>query len=124
MVTGYLILALVTLVFLSENAGMDLKVINDSDFFKAGNAMYPFNMTVSDEFGETVIKTSRDLSPGKIVTVYSADDGVQENIRTISFNGEGKGAFSINKNPPADLSRQNTADMAIYMRVRFDDCKL
>ncbi len=106
---------------LSENAGMDLKVINDSDFFKAGNAMYPFNMTVSDEFGETVIKTSRDLSPGKIVTVYSADDGVQENIRTISFNGEGKGAFSINKNPPADLSRQNTADMAIYMRVRFDD---
>ena len=74
---------------------MDLKVINDSDFFKAGKAMYPWTMTVSDEFGETVVKTSRDVSPGKIVTVYSADDGVQENTRTISFNGEGKGAFAL-----------------------------
>ena len=106
---------------LSENAGIDLKVINDSDFFKAGKAMYPWTMTVSDEFGETVVKTSRDVSPGKIVSIYSTDDGVQENTRTINFNGEGKGAFAISKNPPANLTRQNTADMAIYMRVRFDD---
>jgi len=49
------------------------------------------------------------------VKIMSADDGVQENIRTLEFKDAGR--FEI-RGTPVDLRRQNTGDMALYVRIR------
>lgn len=102
---------------LPEEAGIELSAKNDSDFFKAGKAVFPWSLIIGDPSGKTTVKTSKAASPGGVVSIISADDGVQENIRTLSFNGEGKGRFEV-RGTPVDLSRQNTGDMAIHLRIR------
>jgi len=74
-------------------------------------------MILGDESGKTTIKTTRAVSPAGHVSIVSADDGVQENIRTLTWTGEGKARFEV-RGTPVDLSRQNTGDMAIYIRMR------
>jgi len=102
---------------LPEDAGVELTALNDSDFFKAGKAVYPWTLILEDPSGKKLVKTTKADSPGGVVSIVSADDGVQENIRTLNFNGEGKGRFDV-RGTPVDLSRQNTGDMAVYMRIR------
>lgn len=102
---------------LPEEAGIELSAKNDSDFFKAGKAVFPWALVIGDSAGKTTVKTTKASSPAGVVSIVSADDGVQENIRTLSFDGSGKGRFEV-RGTPVDLSRQNTADMAIYMRLR------
>ncbi len=102
---------------LSEEAGIELSAKNDSDFFKAGKAVFPWALVIGDPSGKTTVKTTKAASPAGVVSIVSADDGVQENIRTLSFDGSGKGRFEV-RGTPVDLSRQNTGDMAIYMRLR------
>ena len=102
---------------LPEEAGVELTGKNESDFFKAGKAVFPWEMIVGDASGRTTVKTSRAESPSGLVQIISADDGVQENIRTLSFNGAGR--FEI-RGTPIDLRRQNTGDMALYLRVRSE----
>lgn len=104
-----------TLGQLSEEAGIELSVKNDSEFFKAGKAVFPWSMVVSDSAGRTTVTTSRAESPRGAVTIMSADDGVQENIRTLDFKSAG--LWEV-RGTPTDLSRQTTADMAVYIRVR------
>ena len=100
---------------LPEDAGVDLSATNESEFFKAGKAVFPWEMIVGDSSGRKTVKTSQAASPGGLVEIISADDGVQENIRTLSFAGPGR--FEI-RGTPIDLRSQNTDDMALYMRVR------
>ncbi len=100
---------------LSEDAGIELSQKNESEFFKAGKAVFPWEMIIGDASGKLTVKTSRAVSPGGDVTIISADDGVQENIRTLEFKDTGR--FEI-RGTPIDLRRQNTGDMALYLRVR------
>lgn len=102
---------------LPEDAGIELAAKNDSDFFNAGKAVFPWAMVLGDESGKTTIKTTQAMSPAGHVSIVSADDGVQENIRTLTWTGEGKARFEV-RGTPVDLSRQNTGDMAIYIRMR------
>lgn len=102
---------------LPEDAGIELTAMNDSDFFKAGKAVYPWTLILEDPSGKKLVKTSKSASPAGMVSIVSADDGVQENIRTLTFNGKGKARFDV-RGTPVDLRRQNTGDMAIHMRVR------
>jgi len=103
------------LAALPEEAGVELTGKNDSDFFKAGKAMFPWEMIIGDASGKFTVKTSQAESPGGNVKIVSADDGVQENIRTLEFIDTGR--FEI-RGTPIDLRRQNTGDMALYLRVR------
>ncbi|WP_427451529.1 glycoside hydrolase family 3 N-terminal domain-containing protein [Litorimonas sp. WD9-15] len=103
---------------LPEEAGIELSQKNESEFFKAGKAVFPWSMSVGDAEGRTTVNTSRATSPAGTVEIISADDGVQENIRTLSFKGPGR--FEV-RGTPIDLRRQNTGDMAIYMRLRPED---
>jgi len=64
---------------------------------------------------EAGVELSKAESPGGNVSIVSADDGVQENIRTLEFKDTGR--FEI-RGTPIDLRRQNTGDMALYFRVR------
>ena len=102
---------------LPEEAGIELSAKNVSEFFKAGKAAFPWALVVGDPSGKKTVTTTRAESPGGVVSIVSADDGVQENIRTISYNGQGKGRFEV-RGTPVDLRRENTGDMAIYMRIR------
>lgn len=102
---------------LPEGAGVELSATNDSEFFKAGKAVFPWAMILGDESGKTTISTTKAVSPAGHVSIVSADDGVQENIRTITWTGEGKARFEV-RGTPVDLSRQNTGDMAVYIRMR------
>jgi beta-glucosidase len=100
---------------LPEDAGVELSQKNESNFFKAGKAVFPWEMVVGDASGKTTVKTSKAESPAGNVKIFSADDGVQENIRTLEFTGPGR--FEV-RGTPIDLRRQNTGDMAIYLRIR------
>ena len=106
-----------TLSALPEDAGVDLSGENKAEFFKAGKAVFPWEMIVGDASGRKTVKTSKAESPGGFVQIISADDGVQENIRTLSFNGAGR--FEI-RGTPVDLRDQNTDNMAMYVRVRSE----
>lgn len=104
-----------SLAALTEDAGIDLSQNNESEYFKAGKAVFPWEMIIGDASGKLTVKTSRAESPGGNVNIVSADDGVQENIRTLEFNGAGR--FEI-RGTPIDLRQQNTGDMALYLRIR------
>ena len=104
---------------LSEEAGISLSVKNDSDYFRVGKSVFPWAMYAADDAGKTTIATTRGRSPQGIIQVNSADDGAQENIRTIEWDGRGQAQFEIGGNA-IDLSRQTTGDMAIYFRIRRD----
>ena len=106
-----------TVGVLPEEAGIELSAKNVSEFFKAGKAAFPWALVVGDPSGKKTVTTTKAESPGGVVSIVSADDGVQENIRTISYNGQGKGRFEV-RGTPVDLRRENTGDMAIYMRIR------
>jgi beta-glucosidase len=51
--------------------------------------------------------------------VHAIDAGAQENARQAVWDGHGAGAVSIS-GPAADLSRQTTGDMAVFVRYRID----
>ena len=102
---------------LPEEAGIELSAKNDSDFFKAGKAVFPWALVVGDPSGKKTVTTTKASSPAGVVEIISADDGVQENIRTLKFNGKGNGRFEV-RGTPVDLRRQNTGDMAVHLRIR------
>jgi len=104
---------------LPEEAGVELSAKNDSEFFQSGKAVFPWAMILGDAAGKTTVKTTKAESPSGHVSIVSADDGVQENIRTITWSGEGNARFEV-RGTPVDLSRQNTGDMALYIRVRAE----
>ncbi len=104
---------------LSEDAGVELSAKNDSEYFKSGKAVFPWSLILGDTSGKTTVTTTKASSPAGHLTVVSADDGVQENIRTFKFTGEGEARLEISGSP-IDLSRQNTGDMAIHLRVRLE----
>ena len=105
---------------LSEEAGIELSAKNNSEFFKAGKAVFPWTIVLSDEAGKTTVKTTKATSPAQGVSIVSADDGVQENIRTLTWSGNSNARFEV-RGTPVDLSRQNTGDMAIYIRMRAEE---
>jgi len=104
---------------LPEEAGISLAVKNDSDYFRVGKAVFPWSMYANDSAGKTAVATTRGRSPQGIIEVNSADDGAQENIRLVEWDGRGEARFEIGGNA-IDLSRQTTGDMAVYFRVRRD----
>lgn len=104
---------------LSEEAGIELSAKNNTEFFKAGKAVFPWTIVLGDEAGKTTVTTTKAVSPAGDISIVSADDGVQENIRTLTWSGEGDARFEV-RGTPVDLTRQNTADMAVYIRMRAE----
>lgn len=105
---------------LPEDAGIALSVKNDSEFFTVGKAVFPWALYAADAAGKTTIATTRGRSPMGVIQVNSADDGAQENIRSITWDGSSAAQFEVGGNA-VDLSRQTTADMAVYFRIRSDE---
>lgn len=106
-----------TFAELPEDPGVELASENISEFFKAGSSVFPWEMVIGDAGGKKTVRTASATSPNGGIEIVSADDGVQENIRRLTFSGQGKSRFEI-RGTPIDLSRQNTGDMAIYLRLR------
>ncbi|WP_416877112.1 glycoside hydrolase family 3 protein [Litorimonas sp.] len=104
---------------LSEEAGIELSAKNTTEFFKAGKAVFPWTIVLGDASGKTTVSTTKAASPDGDITIVSADDGVQENIRTLTWSGDGQARFEV-RGTPVDLTRQNTADMALYIRMRAE----
>ncbi|WP_026148010.1 glycoside hydrolase family 3 protein [Robiginitomaculum antarcticum] len=104
---------------LPEEAGVDLSGSNTDNYMIAGGAVFPWMTQIEDSSGGATALNSRAVSLGGHVILRSEDDGAQENIRTAEFSGKDTGRFIIGGDA-VDLSRQNTADMALYMRYRVN----
>ncbi len=105
---------------LPEDAGVELTGSNAENYMKAGTAVFPWMTVVEDSSGGTTAVTTKATSAAGEVIIQSEDDGAQENIRTVMFSGNDTGRFLIRADA-VDLSRQNTGDMAIYMRYRINE---
>lgn len=108
-----------TVDVLPEEAGVALTGSNAENYMKAGGAVFPWMTVIEDSSGGTTAVTTRATSGGGEVIIRSEDDGAQENIRTVDFSGNDTGRFLMRADA-VDLSRQNTGDMAIYMRYRIN----
>ena len=104
---------------LPEEAGVELSGTNAENYLKAGGAVFPWMTSIEDSSGGATALNSQAVSLGGHVILRSEDDGAQENIRTVEFSGDDTGRLIIGGDP-VDISRQNTADMAIYMRYRVN----
>lgn len=105
---------------LLEDAGIELTGTNTERFLTSGKAAFPWQIMLQDPNGGRFAMTSREESPANYIAIEPEDDGVQENTTRINFAGLGPARFTI-EGDAADLSRQNTADMALYMRVKVNE---
>jgi beta-glucosidase len=104
---------------LAEDAGVALSGTNAENYLQSGGAVFPWMVILTDESGSSVATTSSASSPSNGVLLSPEDDGVQENVRRLDFSGNGTSIVSIAADA-VDLSRQNTGDMALYMRYRVN----
>jgi beta-glucosidase len=105
---------------LPEDPGVKLTGTNAENYMQSGAAVFPWMVILSDGSGSSVATTSRASSPNNGVLLSPEDDGVQENVRRLDFSGNGSARMSISADP-VDLSRQNTGDMALYVRYRINE---
>ncbi len=103
----------------SEDPGVELTGTNAENYIQSGGAVFPWMVILTDGSGSSVATTSNASSPSNGVLLSPEDDGVQENVRRLDFSGNGTSIVSVSADP-VDLSRQNTGDMALYMRFRVN----
>jgi len=103
---------------LDPDPGMVLNSAESGIYMQAGKAVFPWNMVLSDNTGETIMVTTAAKSPSGTLSVKSMDDGVQENIKTLAFTGPA--TFRIS-GEAVNISRQNTGDMAMRLRIRNEN---
>jgi beta-glucosidase len=104
---------------LAEDPGVALSGTNAENYIQSGGAVFPWMIILTDESGSSVATSSSATSPSNSVVLSPEDDGVQENVRRLDFSGNGTAIMSVAADP-VDLSRQNTGDMALYMRYRVN----
>ena len=107
---------------LSEDPGADVLGVNLEDYLNTGRAIAPWGIRLADESGQEFVETTPAKSKDSVLSLRTMDDGVQENILTVEHNGKGEASFALTGSP-ADLSRQLTGDMALYLRVRPEALK-
>lgn len=105
---------------LSEDPGVALSGTNAENYIQSGGAVFPWMVILTDGSGSSVATSSRGSSPSNGVLLSPEDDGVQENVRRLDFSGNGASIVSVAADP-VDLSRQNTGDMALYVRYRVNE---
>ncbi len=84
----------------------------------AGVAQSPWSMHVYDERGLTVLPANSGGSLSGFVTVNSADDQTQEDMRLVKFTG--KGSFVL-ETEAFDFERESNADMVVKFNYRIDE---
>jgi len=89
-----------------------------STLLLAGVAQAPWSMRVYDAVGLKTLPGSSGESSNGSVTVLSADDQTQEDMRLITFNGAG--SFAV-VTEPFDFEREANGDMAVRFDYRVDD---
>ncbi len=84
----------------------------------AGVAQSPWSMHVYDERGLTILPANSGGSLSGTVTVNSADDQTQEDMRLVKFTG--KGSFVL-ETEAFDFDRESNADMVVKFNYRVDE---
>ena len=103
---------------LNEDPGMVLNSAESGIYMQSGAVVFPWNMILSDKGGDTTMVTTAAQSPSGALSVKSMDDGVQENIKTLTFTGPA--SFKIS-GEAVNISRQATGDMALRLRIRNEN---
>ena len=103
---------------LSEDAGDVLLSSNVENYFGSGTVISPWSMSLIDGGKTVAVEGSSQDSAGGNLSIIAEDDQAQEDVRTLKFKGDAM--FRI-AGPAVDLSRQSTADMALYLRYRLNE---
>ncbi|GAA5189754.1 exo 1,3/1,4-beta-D-glucan glucohydrolase [Ferrimonas gelatinilytica] len=107
---------------LSEDNGLSqLKVTSQTLFAQAVKA--PWHMMMGAQLGEqqTQQTVSSSIQSNDVVTLKSADRDVQEDVRTVAFNGQGRGWVGLQGNFPEDLRAYLEADSALSIELHSAD---
>jgi beta-glucosidase len=109
----------ITVPLLPEVDGTS-ETVNVSRYFAAGRAIAPWNLRLSSKGKSVAVQTPRAATGDGAISIVSADEAAQEDIRTITWTGEGEASFALTSDTPVDLSSTTMASMAIKMRFRID----
>ncbi|GGD66122.1 glycoside hydrolase family 3 protein [Croceicoccus mobilis] len=103
---------------LAEGFGLDIaQALNVEDFFVAGRAQAPWEMSLTDAGGKRSVGPAPSSSAGGAIVARSVDYAAQEDAKSIVFTGPG--TVSID-GPAADLSRQLNNAFALRLDWRID----
>lgn len=103
--------------YLSEEAGAEILGVNLKDYLRAGRAVAPWQLILTDKQGRQSVETMPQSSPASLLTLKTTDDGAQENILTVEQIRKGETQFRV-EGRAIDMSRQLNGDMAINIKVR------
>jgi beta-glucosidase len=104
---------------LAEDLGVQQGVVK-TQFFDKNRPVPPWQIRLSSNGRDTIVGTTRGATADGALTIISADDSAQEDIRTIAWTGRSKASFALASDTPVDLSTPELAAMSLRMRVRLD----
>ena len=96
------------------------QAVNISRYFVLGRAIPPWKITLSSNGKDVDVTTTRGATSDGALSIVSADESAQEDIRTITWSGKAKASFALSSAKPIDLSSPTLESMAIKMRFRVD----
>ncbi|MGB0474175.1 MAG: glycoside hydrolase family 3 protein, partial [Porticoccaceae bacterium] len=106
----------ISLGMLSEDAQLgDMALSQSKNFFKAGEPMLPWRLTMQDSGGTVQVTSSKANSATGVIVMKSLDYMAQEDSRLFTFSGDA--VLSI-EGEPVDISRESNADMAIELQYQ------
>lgn len=105
---------------LPEGADGSENAVNVSRYFARGRAVSPWTITLSSDEKEIDVKSTRGATPNGALSIVSADELAQEDIRTITWHGKAEASFALTSDEPMDLSSPTLASMAVQIRCRVD----
>lgn len=106
----------ISLGMLSEDAQLgDMAQSQSKNFFKAGEPMLPWRLTMQDSGGTVQVTSSKANSATGVIVMKSLDYMAQEDSRLFTFSGDA--VLSI-EGEPVDISRESNADMAIELQYQ------
>ncbi len=98
----------------SERAG------SESRIFVKGRAVPPWKIRLSSQAREVDVQTTRGATDDGALSIISADESAQEDIRTLTWTGQSEASFAMAADRAVDFSSPARASMAIRMRIRLD----
>ncbi len=109
------------LAALGEESGVPKSALANSGlYFRQGRAVSPWSLQAKDAAGAVRVTTTRQASPGGVVDVRSVDVQAQEDAKSVTWSGAGKGSILV-EGRPVDLRRQSNGDMVVSLRYRLDE---
>jgi beta-glucosidase len=110
----------VTVAMLPEVAEDPGQGATATQFFAKGRATPPWEMRLSSSGKSVEVRSTRGATDDGAITVVSADETAQEDIRTVTWAGKSEASFALASSRGVDLSSPTVAAMAIRLRVRVD----